>query len=232
MGLFKTVRKGVTRLFIACIVIFILNSVWFQNIPNCFRGADKIGDIVNKLCLSYISSYIFYFLVVHYKSYQDKRILNDHLYKVSTQIIRESKQMIDSLANAAGHTIKDAFPEDDEIQAICKRVNPSAPSPVINHTTLKQISWLEFLFNSCQILKVQIEKALAFTPFLDAKLLKCLMDIQSSNFFDLSNKIMVYSKAGIKNENILLFQNPLIEYFRLIKDLQDYSDKDLKKYLD
>ncbi len=81
LQLFKTLRKDITIIFILCIATITSIDFWLKNIPELFNGGGKIGDIIYKLCLSYISAFIFYFLVVHIKTQRDKA----NLYKYVTQ---------------------------------------------------------------------------------------------------------------------------------------------------
>jgi len=92
---FTSVRTEINFILGACLTTVIAIDFIFSNVPEVFQGGAKLGAIVDRLCLSYISSYIFFFLVVHIKSQKDKENLYPYIAQKTDRIIGDAKIMIE-----------------------------------------------------------------------------------------------------------------------------------------
>lgn len=61
---FKALNKSVVSLFILSIISVICTELYLNNVPSYNNLQFKIGTIYIKLCYSYVSAFLFYYLIV------------------------------------------------------------------------------------------------------------------------------------------------------------------------
>lgn len=102
----KSVRKEINCIVLLAFFIWIIKVFYLNSISAPFDFFPKFGDLFEKLCASIISSYIFYFIVVHWKCEQDKEIVNPYILKKVQQIIDEcTNQLNDFTAHTNGASL-------------------------------------------------------------------------------------------------------------------------------
>lgn len=227
LQLLKTLRKDITFLFFICVTTIIGIDFWLKNIPEFFNGGAKIGDIIYKLCLSYISAFIFYFLVVHIKAQKDKANLYQYVEKKVYMVIGSCWGLITELAKAANITVSDKYPTSDELEIICKNINPKSNAPLLLININRYANWIEYFDHQKQRSNDATEKIFLKMPFLDTKLVNILAKIEDCSQFMMLKHILV---MPFSNTDLTSFQKSLADYFNLVKELEKYADKKLKDY--
>lgn len=79
LGVIERLRSGVSVVAVVGIEFFL------RDIPEIIPKGAEIGEVVYRLSLSYISSYIFYFVVVHL-------IKRDHSRHGIVEVIQEKER--------------------------------------------------------------------------------------------------------------------------------------------
>ncbi len=229
LQLFRTLRKDITILFFICIATIICIDFWFKNIPEFFNGAAKIGEIVEKLCLSYISAFIFYFLVVHIKAQKDKANIYNYATKKVYMVIGCCWGLIAELSKAASITLADKYPTEEELTAIFKSINPNSQAPLLLSANLTNYAnWIQYFNYSKQRSNKATEKVFLKMPFLDTKLVNILAKIEDCPHFMVMESVV--NSMPILNSDLTAFQNSFSGYIKLIQELEAYADKKLKNY--
>lgn len=229
MELIKTLRKDLGLLFIISLSIVLMINFWLIDIPELFTKGNTIGVLVEKLCLSYISAFIFYFFVVHIKQQKDKRNIYQFVAEKSICIISYGQTIGKDLAKDSNVKLKAYYPSKDELLEICYKIDPySEPTTLVNWSGLK-LNWFLHFENYRQETMNAINEIYTKMPFLDAKLIKHLSLIESSQFFSLT-KSMQNIPFKVKNENLLNFVEIIASYLKTIKDFEKFYDENIKKY--
>lgn len=227
--LFRTLRKDITILFFVCIATIICIDFWLKNIPELFNGGAKIGEIVEKLCLSYISAFVFYFLVVHIKAQKDKSNIYNYVTKKVYMVIGCCWGLLNELSKAANITLVDKYPTDEELTTICKSINPNSPAPLLlSATSNTYANWVQYFDYYKQRSNGATEKVFLKMPFLDTKLVNILAKIEDCSHFNFLRAII--NTMPIRNTDLTSFQKTFSDYIKLIKELEEYADKKLKDY--
>lgn len=227
LTLIKTLRKDIAFLFLICISTIICIDFWLKDIPEIFRGGAKIGDIVYKLCLSYTSAFIFYFLVVHIKAQKDKANLYHYVAKKVDMVIGSATGLITELANAANITLAGQYPTDAELTTICNTINPKSNSPLLLFNVNRHANWIEYFDNQKQRSNDATEKVFSKMPFLDTKLVDILARIEDCPHFMSIKYLLV---LPFNNQDLTNWKSTLAGYFALIEELDKYAKKKLKDF--
>ena len=222
-----SIRKDLFIIFIFATITILLLDFVFIDSPELFKGGARLSIIISKLCISYISAFIFYFIVVHLKRQEDKRNIFKYLEKVTYSIVGDSQSILNSLRNTAEIDLNLKYPSQNELDKICISIDPNSEAPIIN-ILMKPGNWLflfkykkDRTFNSIKKIHTKIH-------FLDTEFLKLIDKIEDCSF--LKNIEMVI-QIGVTNKNLLWLSSDLFEYFKRIEKLEKYADKNLKHYL-
>jgi len=225
--LIKTLRKDIAVLFaISICTIFCIEFI-FKNIPEIFNGAAKIGEIVDKMCLSYVSAFIFYFLVVHYKAQKDKVNLYGYVAGKVAIIISNARVVVHDMARAANLVLQNEYPNEQELSIICSNLNPHSDSPLLVNGPGNRLTWMQYLVYNKAKSSEATRKIYLKMPFLDSELIKILAQIEDCLYFHIIDQ---WLNLGFGNNDIAPLQNEISEYFKLIKELERYSEEKLHLY--
>lgn len=229
MELIKTLRKDLGLLFIVSILIVLMINFWLIDIPQFFNKGNTIGVLIEKLCMSYISAFIFFFFVVHIKQQKDKRNIYQFVAEKSINIISCGQTIGRDLAKDSNVKLKTYYPSKEELLEICYKINPySEPTTLVSWSGLK-LNWFSHFEKYRQDSMDSINEIYAKMPFLDAQLIKHLSLIESSPFFSLT-KAMQNFPFKAKNENLLNFVDTILNYLETVKDFEQFYDQNIKKY--
>lgn len=206
-----------------CIIDF-----WLIDIPEIFKGGYKLGQIIYKLCMSYISAFIFYFLVVHIKQQKDKENLYSYVAQKVNMIIGCAWGLISAVSNASNITLTEKYPSKEELDIICTCINPNANTPLLLGRLGNYANWMQYFDYQKIRSNDATEKIFKKMPFLETELVNILSKIEDNPHFMILGHII--HNMPYKNQDITAFQSCLSSYFELIKDLENYADKKLSKY--
>ena len=227
--LFRTLRKDITILFFICLATIICIDFWLINIPEKFTYGAKIGVIVEKLSLSYISAFIFYFLVVHIKTQKDKANIYTYVNKKVNMVIGSCIGLINELSKASNINLKEKYPNSEELTQIFLKINPNENAPLLlSATSSIYANWIQYFEYSKKRSNDATEKIFLKMPFLDTKLVNLLAKIDDCSHFMVIRNVV--NTMPIRNTDLTSFQNTFADYIELIKELEKYAEKKMKNY--
>ena len=216
---FKTVRKELKiLLFVAILGYFIENIL--GRYKEVFFGASVFGDFFSKLSISYISAFIFYFIVVHIKNQKDKNNINEFVGYEIFQIIINGHLLISPLRKDIDKGIQFEYLDNKKLFDLLASVDRTATdSPLIlNGRNANWNDWYEYLKNNTE---KSINKIMVRYTNLDSELIKLLTRVENSFFFTQFDMLFT-----VKHDtSFKCFQIPLMTYLNLIQELERYALK-------
>ena len=230
MILFKSLRPILWILLFCSIVYIALFELFLLGEPELFRGGNKLGEFLEKLCISYISSLIFYFIVVHYKSYQDKKNVYSYVSRKVIGIYGDGLGLWGDMARVAGMNNTEKLPPRTDVGRACQAINLNTIAPLSIGSIANKATWIQYLAYYQNRTRDSIRGVLLETPYLEAKLLGLLAEIEDCTYFRYVGTL----NSGSFNQNTdLSFLAPNIcDYFDLLDKLQTYAEEKLKPYAD
>lgn len=222
---FLRVRRSLLLLLILAFVTYISIEFIFNNYTEIFKGANKIGQLFSKLSVSYISAFIFYFIVVHIKSESDKENVNEFIGQLVNDILTSAHLFVLPFVRIEK---KDAHFKDvktGELRTLLPKIQRMAhEAPYsINGKTTHWLDWWEYLKKSTF---ESIDEIFLRYNHVDTKLIKIITRIKHSSFFKQWN--MLYTNEYDKTFG--LYSEQIIMFLTHIHDLQEYADKYLDDY--
>lgn len=227
--LFRTLRKDITILFFISLTTIICIDFWLINITEKFTYGAKIGVIVEKLSLSYISAFIFYFLVVHIKTQKDKANIYTYVNIKVSIIIGSCIGLINELSKATNIDLKEKYPNMKELNLMFLNINPNKNAPLIlNASSNIYANWIQYFDYSKKRSSDATEKIFLKMPFLDTKLVNLLAKIDDCSHFMIIKGVV--NTMPIRNTDLTFLENTFADYIELIKILEKYTENKMKNY--
>lgn len=230
-------RIILASLLIISIIIIILNDFIFQNTSEIITIGNELGLILSNLSLAYISSYIFYILVVVLKEKKDKKnvynsiyhltdSLIDHGYSIYTEVIEATKTN-NKKYNKKTITKEDYFKlcESCDIRFTSRnRFFGTIFNPIYANVA-------QFIYNGTVTqADKSIEKIFEFMPFLDTDFIALLNKLRHSEFFKRhANILIIVTQGNIPNKKIGKWES-MYDYLEIIRKIEDYNEKYHSKF--
>lgn len=217
---FIGLRSGIRLLLILSIISIISIEFFLNKTYPLYQFQYDFGVIYLKLCYSYLSAFIFYYLVV-YSPKERKRVrihryLNNKIHAIYTL----KDDILLTFFREINPEIKN-FPyklEYTDIKEICKQINPKLPI-TLNDTEFATFkNHYEFINFKTKKIKILISELIILNEILDENILHGLTNINDAitNFltFDINiyaNEEMGYLSNGLY---ILHFESEeMVNYF-------------------
>ena len=215
----NSIPRPILLLSITAFISIILIEVWLINVPAPFSIFHQLGNIYLKLCYSFFSAFIFYFLIVHIPKEKRKlkalrlignkvSIINNHVFNIMNAIFfrkLDPKNIYEIKAGA--------------ITEACKKINPQAQVEAINYDSaayelISHNNWFYFFNNSALSIKNEIKDILILNDSVDTGLLEALTHLDDSmrsiiyktNLNRTSLEFASLKLIEIKNDSYTLFK--------------------------
>lgn len=230
----KKIEDKTLWLFLGIAVIIIAcNDFIFNETPEIIKKGDEIGDFLSNLSLAYISSLIFYYIVVVRKEHNDKLRIYKTVTNYCDQLIGRSFSIYDMISTASGTNLKEhnRFNVSKEsFLAMCRLSNPKdIPKNRYLGTpdNLIQANYATFIYhNSIENGSQLINKIFTYMPFLDTEYIEKINKLKTSTYWLMAPALI----QNNTNTNFSAFSEPMWEYILLLRELNELNSRLKSKY--
>jgi hypothetical protein len=221
-----TLKKYIFYPALLCFFSILAIELFLNHIPAKSKFQYDLGQIYLKLCYSFTSAFLFYFLVVHLPKEKKKtkvyRFINNKTHQIGSEIgnfiltVSEvSKVQIDR-EKSTESVYEDAF----------KKINPKVgfDSPVEFDSHFD--NWKEYLFFKSERIKSMISDLLSLNESIDAEFLEILTLIED----DLSMHITWQMRGLAYQPNLVHISDAVFEMVKNSNDLKLILRKKYGRY--
>lgn len=222
-----SVRLQINLILLVAVFSIVIMDGWLNSIPEVVPWGSEFGEIYFKICLSLISSYVFYFIVVHVKSVQDKENIGIFVSGKVRNIIDDYKSQTQELKKAVNNSSGFGYLEKSDIESIFKSINPKSQAPLLLGGLGNYANWLQYLDYHKSRSQRFIQQVFLTMPFLESWLVSLLAKIDDcTHFIALEHT----ANAQINNTDMEAWASGFYDYTLLCKELDDYYEKHLSQY--
>ncbi len=211
---------------IASSVIVFCVEILFSEVPEFFRYGSEIGVVLSGLSLAFISSYIFYRVVVIPKENLDKSRINKLIYSYSQQIVGRGKAVLTEVLHSNGlpaNHIDFKVIEKAEFLSLCKSGNPNSISKttVLGTPNNRIPASYRLLIHNDAFENVShfVKEIMVYIPFLESDFIELINKIKESKFF-ISAYTLNYAD---RTENFSPWGDAFYEYLLILRELDSYN---------
>lgn len=177
----KSIRKVLWLfLFLSIIIVILL-------LASSDAKITSLKDILLKISLSYISAFIFYFLVVVIKEFNDKNIVNKTVDIFIVNIINDTFALTKSFSVASKKENDKIFPSKSEIDSMLKEINGDSNATYFLFEAEMAIgyeypNWIELFKYYKARIDNNINSIFSVLKMNDVVLINHLVKIKNNNF--------------------------------------------------
>jgi hypothetical protein len=215
--------KGLTIISLFCFGIIIwINFISFKFNELIFGTAEKTEFLVETICLSFIAAYIFYYLNVYLVEKRERKTILPFISKNVISIIVNNHSIIKCLKKDQKISL-DFHPNKEEFKELLSKINPNDKSPYYYQNE----NWLFLLKNRQESTLDLINRIFLSGKYVDEKLRKILLEMQYSLYLKHN---YAFNSSDFNDSNFEKYNVVFLNYFKLIKELNEYYEKHLKEY--
>jgi len=215
--------KGLTIISLLCFGIIIwINFISFKFNELILGTAEKTEFLIETLCLSFIAAYIFYYLNVYLVEKKERKTILPFISKNVISIIVNNHSIIKCLKNNQKISFN-YYPDKEEFKELLRNVNPKDKSPYYYQNE----NWLFLLKNRQESTLDLINRIFLSGKHVDEKLRTILLEMQYSLYL---KDNYAFNSSDFSDSNLEKYNVVFLNYFKLIKELNEYYEKHLKEY--
>ena len=215
--------KGLTVIALICSLIVVwINFIDFKFEEVIEGSGQKIEYLIEGLCLSIISGWVFYFLNVYLVEREERKSILPFVGNKVMLIIVNNHSIINALRNKNQIGTDYYFPDKSEFEKLLSEINPKSKTPLYQND-----NWIFLFRNRRESTLNGIDKIFLAGKHIDDELRRILLEMQSSLYLkeDYAFNSEEYNEPDLKK-----YAYVFSSYFDLIKQLKGYYDDNLKSY--
>ncbi len=208
-------------------IIVLLNDLILNETPEIVSFGDELGVVLSNLSLAYISSYIFYYVVVVIKERKDKQYIYITVYEWTNHLVGRAYGVYNEIIAASGANHMDYDKQTitkEEYKDLCNKANPNA----ISKTTFlgtpgnpQKATHGQLIFNnSVSNVKSYSEKVFNYMPFLDSEFINLINKLHSSKFYLLSPSLTFPDG----NKDFSVYSESMYEFLEFVRELERFNE--------
>lgn len=216
--------KGLSIIAVLCLAIVLTIDFSSFKIPELVNGTGtKFETLIYTLSISYLASYIFYFLNVYLKEKKERKSIFPLIANNVISILVNNQSIINALKQQPINSSLKDLPTLNEFKELLKKVNPKQNAPMY----YKGESWIFLFQNRRESTLKTIDKIFASGKYVDDHLRMILLKMQSSLYL---RGDYAFNSDNCEKESLTEYSLVFYKYFELIQELREFYDKNLKKY--
>jgi hypothetical protein len=192
-----------------------------------FKGANIFGNIFYKICLAYITAYIFYFLNVYIKSQQDLNEVNYFIGRQVSKILGDNVSILIEFCNLGYVDKTDIYPSEIELEAIMKTIKIK-DAVYRNTRDYNKTTWPRYFDFYRLRTQKNIGLILSRSNYLDSRLVSIISELEDSQFFMHLEYKNLWEES---DDNLSFMASSLFKYFEVLQKLNTYYYEKLFSYL-
>jgi hypothetical protein len=213
--------------FLVALGVIILHDFVFWGWPELFPAASRLWELAFLLALTWVASYMFFYINVHLKAVREKETLRPFLYTYTRRVVGDAMSIIlafkratneDIDSEAANTNYEGLWPSLEETQRMCAAVNPASQAPQFLGT------WIQYLAYQKQRTEDECSRIYTATPFLEAEHLQLLIDLENCFYFNHQSHVVA---LGVSNRNFSWMAHNFHDYFERARRLHEYANRHL-----
>lgn len=223
----KSLRKDIVILLIIDCVFLLLMELVFKKIPAPFQIFVTMGNLAVTLGISFIASFIFYFVQIHLPETKQKTNLYPSIAALYYRILNTEKMF---LTNYVGIKSYSELSEENILNGAKLRDVNIENAPLFLAGPNRSANWMEYGFNEVEDIDSSWEMIMKYSSYLDSECLSLLAKIQSNPVFAFFRNMRGIYHTFPNGVNIKGFEQCYVELWRFIRMQEEYYNKVFAEY--
>ena len=222
-----SLRGDILNMLLADAILLLPLELVFKQIPAPYPFFVTFGNIVETLLISFIASFIFYFVQVHMPETKQKEDLYPSIAALYFRILHTEKSL---LYNFVGANSYEELNEDIiKAGARARDVNIQ-DAPLILAGLERNANWLEYGFNAIEEIDKTWEMIMKYSTFLDSECLSLLSRLQSGGVLGVFRALRGIYRTLKNGVNIEGIENEFVTFWHFVQVQDDYYNRVFAPY--
>jgi len=212
-------------LILSVIAIYLIKFLLAEIPEKCDFGYE-IGEVLYNLSLAYISSCIFYLLVVLIPQNRNKKNIYKHASSISEGIVINGSRIFEGLKYDSGVFNLDTELSEKDFLQLCRSISPNDIQTFFL-TSEKQypITYLEHINKLRLSVRNDIQTLFTYIAHLETEHIKIINDILYCQLMTNLNPYFTDKKYSKHNTSFEPIEYALYQFYKEIRILKDYNSK-------
>lgn len=106
---------------VASLAVVCLHDFVFAGSPELFQNAGKGWELLYKLALSLLASYVFFYVNVHLRQ-RDRKNVHQFSNDKTFRIVQDAQHIINGPRHTSGRDVRDDYPSLSDLKVMCSKV--------------------------------------------------------------------------------------------------------------
>ncbi len=224
-----SLRRDLVVLLVIDVLFLILMELLLKEIPAPFPIFVKIGNLLVTLAVSFLASFVFYFVQVHMPQVRQERDLYPIISRLFNRIIQTEKSLLTNFVNEKSYS---TLTEDIIRNGTKNRDVNMQNAPLIFAGSNRNANWIEYGYNQVVDIDNNWNMIMRYSAHLDSEQLLILSKIQSNSVLNFFRKMKVIYGSLNKQIELKGFDNGVVEFWNEIKLQEDFYKRTFSEYDD
>lgn len=223
----KSLRKDIVYLLIGDVLFLLVMELVLKRIPAPYPLFVILGDITITLGLSFLASFIFYFVQVHLPEIKQRNDLYPCIAMIYNRILNSEKELLKNYVGAKSFV---SLSESVIIDGAIKRNVNKFDAPLFLAGPERSANWMEYGFHIVDEIDKNWNMIMNYSLYLDSECMVILSKIQDDStlgFFKTMRKIYPSFKKGL---NINGIGKDLVRFWFFIQEQENYYNRVFTPY--
>ena len=223
----SSLRKDIALLLLLDLVYLFFMELVFRCIPAPYPIFVKIGDLFVTLAISFIASFIFYFVQIHLPRIKEKENLFPSLASMFHCILGYEKDMLTQLLGLKMNEIT-----EEKIKAQTEKLNLYTEAPLIiggakgDH----KANWIEYCIYRVQRIDKNWDLMIHYSSYLDSECMALLLKMQNTDVFLNQVRSLFPMCNGPAHSLSIGTASLFIDFWHFIEEQQEYYNRVFAPY--
>ena len=225
----KSLRRDIVYLLIADLLFLVVLEFGLKRIPAPFDWFVTVGDIAFTLAVSFIASFVFYFVQVHLPNIKERENIYPSLAKLFGSILGTEKTLLSQLLR-----IKMEDMSEERIKSSVERLDLYTEAPLTigsanaaNH----RANWIEYCLYRVERIDKNWNLLINYSAYLDSECMSILMRIQNDCTFLDQVRRMFPMCNGRMHRLSMEGSELFVEFWHFIEEQDAYYNKVFASYI-
>lgn len=228
---FKTyvmsLRRDIAWLLFADAVFLLFMELVLRKIEAPYPIFVRIGDLFVTLGVSFLASFIFYFVQVHMHKIKEKEKVYPSIAKMFRFVVEAERDILTNLLGIKKNEIS-----EEKIREKVQEINLYTEAPLVigrpdgDH----KANWIEYCIYHVKTVDRNTEMMMNLSTYLDSECMNLLLKIQNSDTFLVNVRRLFPMCNG--NPRYIDYKVPtiFINFWHFVEEQEAYYDREFNRY--
>ncbi|MNW96578.1 hypothetical protein D3C86_260100 [compost metagenome] len=232
--MYRKIQRKLLELFcvISVVAIILINFVW-ADIPEKIDNGFEIGSLLNNLALAYLSSYIFYLVVVVSKERLAKRSVYSFVYSNTQKLVESGFEVFEIIQRAQkgdklSFEVRTLTFDNFDLLSRKVKINSTSNTFFISNGGLYPGITGKLVYDAGFVMVNKIiDEILIFNFYLDPAFIAILAKVKMHPFQTTVKQLNNIANMGTFN----FYKDHIYSYLLLFREIEKYNNEFNFKYI-